>query len=232
MVHGFTQIGIIRKGQKMEVQSWPNFTDMPILMLTIKKFKAKSWTVDYDMDGYYKRATIHVESVEIVYKGVGTENMLALQHVQGVSLTGNYFDEQHYPMHEYLNAHPMEPEPPAEDYSMLAQRLAMAMPGLNTPVPYPCDCKRQGDGSVWGVIQHLNDEHHPARSVADKWSRERIADWTEELPIDLTVDPGDLERRKRESQEQHELLKKYLAVPPINQDTLDKIVGIKGKGTT
>lgn len=232
MVHGFTSIGIVRKGEPMEVQNWPNLIDAPGLLMACKGFGAKSWSVDYDEDGMYKRAVIEVESVEIVYKGVGTQNMFALEHVQGVSLPGSYFDKKNYPLHEYINQHPLEPEPPVEEYSMLAEQLRQAMPGLMMPVPYPCDCKRSGDGAVWGIIQHLNDEHHPqAPGVADKWSRERIADWTEELPVDLTVDPSAAERRRaawEHAKYQQELIKKWICEPVIvGQKFLDEITGAK-----
>lgn len=238
MVHGFTSIGIVRKGRPMEVQNWPNLIDAPGLLLAAKGFRAKSWTVDYDLDGAYKRAVIHVESVEIVYKGVGTQNMFALEHVQGVSLPGAYFDKKNYPLHEYINQHPMEPEPPVEDYSMLAEQLRQVMPGLMTPVLHPCDCKRTWNSQVWAVIQHLNDEHHPnIPAVKDKWSRERIADWTEGLPVDLTVDPSHAEKRKAardDAQYQQELIKKWISEPAIvDQKFLDEITGAKkGKGTS
>lgn len=235
MVHGFTQIGIVRHGKPMEVQNWPNMIDAPGLMMAVKTFSAKAWTIDYDQDGLYKRATIEVESVEIVYKGVGTVGMFVLEHVQGVSIQGPYFDNNDYPVHTWIGEHPVvESDDPGVDYSVLANKLRLVMPGLMEPAPYPCSCVDRWPDSVWIVIQHLNDAHHPSSVLAsgkrDKWSRERIAQWTEELPIDLTVDPAGAERVRLERQRTHELLKKHMTEGVMSQESMDKIVGsLKGK---
>lgn len=235
MVNGFTSIGIVRKGGSMEVQKWPNLATTSQLRKALEEHSVQGWNFTWDSEGggMPERAWIQVEKVEIVYKGAG-KDLWALKHVQGVSLPGAYFDGKHYPMHEYLSNQIVEPDDPTEDYSLLAQQLARVMPGLSATVPYPCDCKKQGDGSVWGVIQHLNDQHHPARPVADKWSRERIADWTEELPVDLTVDPSRAEKRQEawaHAQKQQEAIKKWISEPAIvDQKFLDELTGTaKGK---
>lgn len=76
-----------------------------------------------------------------------------------------------------------------ESYSTLADRMRGMIPGATDVVENPCDCF-DFQRTVWDMIQHLNDEHHPAKSVReDKWSRERIADWLETLDADLTLDP-------------------------------------------
>lgn len=60
--------------------------------------------------------------------------------------------------------------------------LAKALPGVNTKVKCPA-CNKKGtvsefsERTVWGQVQHLNDNH--------KWSRNAIADWTESLDVDL-----------------------------------------------
>lgn len=74
-----------------------------------------------------------------------------------------------------------------------AAQLKEMVPGLMRSVSQPCSCNTTGmylSGSVWQVIQHLNDTHHPNNGCADKWSRERIADWLDSLDVDLTVDPS------------------------------------------
>jgi hypothetical protein len=71
-------------------------------------------------------------------------------------------------------------------------RTSKKLPGMNYITDYPCGCKRLEDtvdeygwhlrrvtdepvrGTLWGAVQHLNDKHK-------EWSRERIADWLDEL---------------------------------------------------
>lgn len=68
-------------------------------------------------------------------------------------------------------------------------KLSEQLPGIKTEVAFPCDCvSRMYDpkadqyveyphiikkGLIHAVIMHLNDQH--------KWSREKIADWLDEL---------------------------------------------------
>ena len=53
--------------------------------------------------------------------------------------------------------------------------LSMKLPGVDSVVRYPCSCDdRPKKDSLWAVIVHLNDGH-------EDWSRERIADWVDEL---------------------------------------------------
>lgn len=233
MDHGYTQIGIARHGQKMEIQAWPNLIDGPGLLMVSGKHGAQSWSVEYHKDGFYERVIIEVESVEITYRGVGTQNMLALEMVQGISPAGSYFDKKDYPAHDYINGQVLE-QSPVEDYSVLANQLRRAMPGLNIPVTCPCDCESWHVETVWTIIQHLNDTHHPNAGVGDRWSRERIADWTEGLPIDLTIDPSAAEKREAawaHAQEQQEFIEKWISEPAIvDQKFLDELTGTaKGK---
>lgn len=69
----------------------------------------------------------------------------------------------------------------APDGERLSREVRKKMPGLDADVVCPEECKSfsitQGmsepmKGTVWSMIQHLNDLH--------KWDRERIADWLEE----------------------------------------------------
>lgn len=55
------------------------------------------------------------------------------------------------------------------------QKASKELPGITTLVKSPCDCKRKYDHfTLWSLIQHLNDEHK-------EWTREKIADWLDEL---------------------------------------------------
>lgn len=85
--------------------------------------------------------------------------------------------------------------PQVEGYERLAGELMRVMPGLSQITAYPCSCNdterkttRLVRDRVKNVIIHLNDAHHPDTKRDDVWDRERIAQWTETLDIDLTVD--------------------------------------------
>lgn len=89
------------------------------------------------------------------------------------------------------------PAPKANrSYASLAEELSQHIPDIDKRVTPPCSCKtwKGKPASIWSVIQHLNDEHHPkkrfnGRLRKDRWSRERIADWLDEVDADLTFDP-------------------------------------------
>lgn len=57
------------------------------------------------------------------------------------------------------------------------ETLTGLFPGLDDLLGCPL-CNNDGS-SLTNTIIHLNDDH--------KWSRERIADWLETLPVDLTL---------------------------------------------
>lgn len=81
--------------------------------------------------------------------------------------------------------------PGGKGHRNLANKMAAMIPGIKDKVPNPCDCK-PFTRMIWGMIQHLNDAHHPAHGDGpddDLWSRERIADWLETLDADLVLDP-------------------------------------------
>lgn len=50
---------------------------------------------------------------------------------------------------------------------------ANKLPGIMERVEYPCDCSKDSMAEIKYIIIHLND--------AEKWSREQIADWLDEL---------------------------------------------------
>lgn len=81
--------------------------------------------------------------------------------------------------------------PSGRSHRELANRMAAMIPGIGDRVPSPCNCE-PFKRAIWGMIQHLNDAHHPAHGDDkgdDLWSRERIADWLETLDADLVLDP-------------------------------------------
>jgi hypothetical protein len=67
-----------------------------------------------------------------------------------------------------------------------ARALREQAPGLNEHVRYPCTCGQITE-TIWAIIQHLNDNHHPNSLHKDPWTRERIAEWLESLDTDLTI---------------------------------------------
>lgn len=188
MVNGHTSIGFVREDGSMEVQHWPNMANTADLQSAIEKYKAASWAFEYAFPGGPWEATIHVDDVEILYRRIHvTQDVWVFKYAQGHKSAGPYFDGP--PAAASAEADP--------SHSALAARLRSVMPGLSERVKYPCTCDEMQDKehTVWRVIQHLNDTHHPSVAChVDEWTRERIAEWTEELPFDLTVDPERAER--------------------------------------
>lgn len=85
---------------------------------------------------------------------------------------------------------------PARSYASLSEELARYIPDIRKRVRMPCSCGRTKvtPAQIWDVIQHLNDDHHPKKKInglrrKDIWTRERIADWLDEVDADLTFDP-------------------------------------------
>jgi hypothetical protein len=124
----------------------------------------------------------------------------------------------------------VEVEAGDEGHERLARELLRVMPGLRVPVDYPCSCgvKASRLDTVQTVIIHLNDRHHPTKGAlkGDPWSRERIAQWTEELDVDLTVDtsrpPPPPRRPKPMSHEQKQAVLKSLVNMKIDTSSIHK----------
>lgn len=110
----------------------------------------------------------------------------------------------------YYESHYSQQPAPAEQtvvaqktYVDLAEELSKYIPDIRKSVKGPCKCVKYRTGQIWYLIQHLNDHHHPdrklnGRRLKDIWTRERIADWLDEVDADLAFDP-DLPA-KREAQ--------------------------------
>lgn len=94
------------------------------------------------------------------------------------------------------------PAGPSRSYADLSEELAQYIPDIRKRVILPCSCRKvkKDHAAIWDVIQHLNDEHHPKKkggvlkvkglvSSRDIWTRERIADWLDEVDADLAFDP-------------------------------------------
>lgn len=92
-------------------------------------------------------------------------------------------------------------EPPVSDYSVLAHELARHIPDINKTVKSPCKCRKYTQGTIFFVIQHLNDFHHPKGGKKETWTREQIADWLDEVDADLVFDP-DLPAKRAARREQ------------------------------
>lgn len=81
-------------------------------------------------------------------------------------------------------------------YEDLSEELARHIPDIYKRVRLPCSCGKvkTSHARIWNVIQHLNDDHHPKKKInglrrKDIWTRERIADWLDEVDADLAFDP-------------------------------------------
>lgn len=88
----------------------------------------------------------------------------------------------------------VHPDYATQDHSDLAHELSELIPGAGDIVEAPCTCGKFRK-SIWAMIQHLNDRHHPdyhdpTDPDSDSWSRERIADWLDTLDADLVLDPN------------------------------------------
>jgi hypothetical protein len=200
-------------------QQWPTHPSHGDLTKAAQKYGG-SWTITHN---YYEatRVQIAVDDVELVYEMEDDGHHYRLLHIaQGnISLS-------------------VSPAPHVEDHSRLAGELIHAMPGLNEKVASPCACTawHGWDNTVQDVIIHLNDRHHPTKGhlKADPWSRERIAQWTETLPFDLTLDPDRPKARPKmimatsspwQTQSAKDNLKAMMQGMAANQDSFLKSMG-------
>lgn len=186
MADGYVPIAIIQDGQQIDVQRWPRLTDSTGLHAACKKYKATAWVASWEEES--TKMLIHVENVEIEYRSSPVSNPEVWDFVQYQPSPGSA---------AYYSDGPTSSSS-LGTHSALAARLRSAMPGLHQQVDLPCGCTDdRGHAlhrSVWGAIQHLNDRHHPATRPDNAWTRERIAQWTENLPFDLTIDPEEATR--------------------------------------
>jgi len=195
-------------------QQWPTQPAHSQLLETIHKHNAMcEW--EYE-SGTRPRALVSVNDMDLVYEVDD--------------------DGVHYTLLGVVpHGTKIPPKPIVQDHSRLANELISAMPGLNERVSSPCTCPRKEGtkSAVQAVIIHLNDAHHPTQGPykQDPWSRERIAQWTETLPFDLTLDP---DRPKPidhgiYSDKHYENLKALIAGGTLNTEELIKSFNYLGK---
>ena len=126
-----------------------------------------------------------------------------------------------------------------EEYARLASKLSQHIPDIRKFVKSPCGCKGMSGSQIWSLIQHLNDHHHPDRKVngrriKDVWTRERIADWLDEVDADLVFDP-DLPakraaQRARARAAQRELVENgYLTKDLLLKKIQDDLIAVEPK---
>lgn len=72
---------------------------------------------------------------------------------------------------------------PGRAYEERVDELGEHVQGMRAKADFPCDCRTDADrplrSTVKNAVIHLNDDH--------KWTRERIADWLDELHTSGTV---------------------------------------------
>lgn len=153
---------------------------------------------------------------------------------------GAYYHELH--QQEPISAQEwVEEDDDGESHAVLASKLSRHIPDIRKSVKGPCGCKQYQVGQIWYLIQHLNDYHHPDRKpngkpIKDIWTRERIADWLDEVDADLAFDPdlpAKREARRKaaeaERQRQREALIKDLQPTP---EQMVQITAELSKATT
>lgn len=215
-MNGYTKIAIAKHGIPVEIQDWPNVASDSALRDAMYRYGANLWNTEI-MQGHHV-LTLHVSNMQIIYmRGSWDSEWVLRQVTGGASLpSAPYFD----------GMPPSDEENPSHE--ALALRLLRVMPGLKEIVRRLCDCEKQVDLTVWSIVQHLNDDHHPSGPSDDKWTRERIAQWTEELPFDLTIDAEAAERAKRQDEytkQAREHMKIVMEPTPINPEFLQQLLG-------
>lgn len=106
--------------------------------------------------------------------------------------------------------------------------ISKTLPGVQQVVGYPCDCEEYDScHKLWDIIQHLNDVH-------TDWTRERIADWIDELhdagDINAEFQPWNSEPVEDETEFVHDeelfnKLKASLEDLKISDDVLNTMMG-------
>lgn len=155
------------------IQKWPRVAPLHVLQTLIHE-NAAAYEAVYESPTDVQ-VRISVDELEICYESMGYHSykLLGVQHYKHIK-------------EGWIN-------PGNEGHERLAGELIRVMPGLKATVQYPCGCSRGpkgATGAVQRIIIHLNDAHHPTQGDQkhDPWDRERIAQWTETLDVDLTVD--------------------------------------------
>lgn len=95
----------------------------------------------------------------------------------GIVNNSEYYNNYSSPILD-LHTHPAKQMTALE---VEVSKKSKQLPGMDTVVDLPCSCEYLCDhrtgkptpSTAWRVVQHLNDRH--------KWSREKIADWLDEL---------------------------------------------------
>lgn len=190
---GYTfRLAVVSHGES-EFQDWPTQCSAAEIHKAAVKYQA--WSSEMNVDPVMGNTLkVRVAKIEIIYREAQKNVWDLLQVEMGSGLK--------YPSPPNMNVDGVD------SYASMSHRLKSVMPGLNQKVPYPCGCKPEG--TVWGIIQHLNDHHHPVLgTITPGWTREQIAQWTESLSVDLTVDPKRVEVLKRQSAARREAAKSW-----------------------
>jgi hypothetical protein len=214
-------------GGHVERQKWPRRAHQADLLEVIRKYARGNYGIDAPM-GSPVRITTVMGPLEICYQ----QEKQSQPHYRllGVKHSGIEFDEWVIPGEEQEVGH-----------ERLARELLRVMPGLRATVPFPCSCGKEAPAknSVQAVIIHLNDRHHPTKGSlkGDPWDRERIAQWTEELDVDLTVDtsrppppPRPRKRAIKMTDEQKQALLKSLVTMKIDTSSMQKALAEAAAG--
>lgn len=162
----------VHENNVQTIQKWPRVAPLHVLQTLIHE-NAHGYETKYEL-GEKVKVIISVDELEICYESMnnGAYKLLGVQHYK--HLKEGWIDMGN------------------EGHERLAGELIRVMPGLKKRVPWPCACPPSASdrATVERIIIHLNDTHHPTLGgkSSDPWDRERIAQWTETLDVDLTVD--------------------------------------------
>lgn len=80
---------------------------------------------------------------------------------------------------------PKPKKKPQRSYAQMVRDLGDHIPGFYDTVWCPACCRSD---TIYTLVQHVNDEH--------RWTREKIADWLEEIDADTTVHQDKVEHTR------------------------------------
>lgn len=223
---------------------WPQvLTSDDVVVAFVQDLRKFGISTSTQIDNTTGRMTVIANKVKAIYaRGFYQEPPDMVSMAKQMAVAGDAYIQLPEPkaawiFQEEFQIHPMavkniaylefpsgKPTRPT-NYAALSEELSNHIPDINKRVTLPCSCgkrKKDSTAQIWYAIQHLNDDHHPQRKVngrrrKDIWTRERIADWLDEVDADLVFDP-DLPAKRAAARE------------AARKDHVAKMLALTGQG--